>query len=219
MNKDILTTLSNALSKELPGNVAHKQIYSYSRPSVEIVESLGITPKQSAVLILLYKHNNKICFPLIVRPEYNGVHSRQIGLPGGKKEKEDVSLISTAIRETQEEIGAIEDNITVLGSLSEIYIPPSNFIVKPVIGYYEPHSEFIPDKHEVSRIITSSLDQLINMEVVKSKLFIREDNFKTEVSSYIIENEIVWGATAMILKELQHLLQQHDFNEFFNQQP
>ena len=202
----IINDIKIALNNPLPGNRAHQEMISYSRPSAEVIRAMDATPKESAVLILLYKLNDRLCFPLILRPEYDGVHSRQIGLPGGQKEKQDKDLIATAIRETYEEIGANVNHISILGELTEIYIPPSNFLVKPVVAYYDPISEFKPDKTEVSRILTSSLNELIDLRIEKKEVFIRHQKHQTTVSCFIIEEEIVWGATAMILSELRTLI-------------
>ncbi|RLD23752.1 MAG: coenzyme A pyrophosphatase [Bacteroidetes bacterium] len=202
----IINDIKIALNNPLPGNRAHQEMISYSRPSAEVIRAMDATPKESAVLILLYKLNDRLCFPLILRPEYDGVHSRQIGLPGGQKEKQDKDLIATAIRETYEEIGATVNHINILGELTEIYIPPSNFLVKPVVAYYDPISEFKPDKTEVSRILTSSLNELIDLRIEKKEVFIRHQKHQTTVSCFIIEEEIVWGATAMILSELRTLI-------------
>ena len=211
MNNDnmidrIISDIKIALNNPLPGNRAHQEMISYSRPSAEVIRAMDVTPKESAVLILLYKLNDRLCFPLILRPEYDGVHSRQIGLPGGQKDKQDKDLIATAIRETFEEIGAKVNHINVLGALTEIYIPPSNFLVKPVVALYEPFNDFVPDKAEVSKILTSSLNELINLKIEKRKVFIRHQKNQTSVSCFIIEEEIVWGATAMILSELRMLI-------------
>ena len=214
MNNDnmidrIINNIKIALNNPLPGNRAHQKMISYSRPSAEIIRAMDANPKESAVMILLYKLNDRLCFPLILRPEYDGVHSRQIGLPGGQKDKTDKDLIETALRETYEEIGANVNHINVLGALTEIYIPPSNFLVKPVVAYYDPVSEFKADETEVSRIFTSSLDELIDLNIEKREIFIRHQKNKTSVSCFMIEEEIVWGATAMILSELRMFISEN----------
>jgi 8-oxo-dGTP pyrophosphatase MutT (NUDIX family) len=206
MTAQIINVLKKALNEKLPGNEAHQKIMSYARPSAEVIRAMDANPKESAVLILLYKKNNRLHFPLILRPEYDGVHSRQVGLPGGQKENTDKDLIATAVRETHEEIGAVKSHITIIGTLTEIYIPPSNFLVKPVIGIYKPFKTFIPDKSEVAQILTSSLQELIDLKIEIRDIYIRNDKTKTKVSCFIIENEIVWGATAMILYEFRTLL-------------
>jgi 8-oxo-dGTP pyrophosphatase MutT (NUDIX family) len=212
---DILSKLEKVLAGNLPGNRAHQQMISYARPSAEVIRSINVTPKESAVLILLYKKNNRLHFPLILRPEYDGVHSRQVGLPGGQKESEDLNLNATAVRETFEEIGAVEKNIKIIGSLTEIYIPPSNFLVKPVVGIYEPYKTFIPDESEVSQILTSSLHELIDLKIEKKDIYIRKDKTKTTVSCFTIEDKIVWGATAMILYEFRALLLENSLEKLY----
>lgn len=206
MDEGLIIKLEEALKSDLPGNRAHQEMISYSRPIAEIVRKLDIRPRESAVLILLYQREGKWYFPLIKRQEYNGVHSKQIGLPGGKYEVGDKDLQYTSIRETKEELGVDPASVQILGSLSEIYIPPSNFLVKPYIGYLDPYKEFIPDKHEVDRIITSSIKELLTLPIEKKEMLISDGKIRTKVSSFIIENEVVWGATAMILNEFRTII-------------
>ena len=213
INNRILFEIESSLNKKLPGNRAHQRMISYARPSAEVIRALNANPKQSAVLILLYQKNNEFYLPLIRRPEYDGVHSRQIGLPGGQKEKSDKNLIETAVRETNEEIGADKKHIRILGSLTEIYIPPSNFLVQPIVGYYSETTKFKPDLREVSKLLSLSLRDLLNSKITQKKIRIRKDENKTSVSCYIVENEIVWGATSMMLNEFKTLLEENGINQ------
>jgi 8-oxo-dGTP pyrophosphatase MutT (NUDIX family) len=206
MKANLTEELKRALQAELPGNRAHQQMISYSRPSAEIIKTLDVNPKQSAVLILLYQEDNEWYFPLIKRQEYNGVHSRQISLPGGQFDKGDIDLEYTSLRETHEEIGIAPKDIKVLGRLSEIYIPPSNFLVSPFVGYLEKRSDFIAEESEVDRIIKTSLREFLDLKIEKRDKYIRDGNLRMEVSSFIIDNEVVWGATAMMLNEFRTLL-------------
>ena len=208
MNKEFIIELKKALQDELPGNRAHQEMISYSRPSADIVKELDIKPRESAVLILLYQENDEWNFPLIKRQEYNGVHSKQIGLPGGKFEKGDLNLQNTSLREANEEIGVNPDHIEILGHLSEIYIPPSNFLVKPYIGYLQYYEEFVADEVEVNRIIKTPVKQLLELPIEKRKKYVKNGKFSAQVSSFIIEQEVVWGATAMMLNEFRVLLRE-----------
>lgn len=203
--------LSNALNEGLPGITAHQELYSYARPSAETVKKLNLNPKLSAVLILLYPHNDTFYFPLIQRPHYDGVHSRQIALPGGRLEKTDVDLAQTALRESQEEIGIMASEVTLLGSLSDIYIPPSNFLVKPFIGTIDYVPEFTPEPQEVDQIITMDLNQLAKKKITHKEIYIRNDDHKTQVACFIQEDHVIWGATAMILNELRHIISTDEF--------
>jgi 8-oxo-dGTP pyrophosphatase MutT (NUDIX family) len=165
-----------------------------------------LNPRKAAVLMLFYPKNLQTHLVLILRNTYNGVHSSQIGFPGGKVEVYDTSSEATALRETHEEIGISPDHISVVKAFSEIYIPPSNFSVLPFLGYSESELTFIPDPREVSGII--------ELPIVD---FLDENNFTTQIleTSYMKEIEIpvfkfgenvVWGATGMMLNELKEVL-------------
>ena len=97
--------------------------------------------------------NNETRLVLMLRNKYKGVHSNQISLPGGKVDRLDKSLKDTALRETHEEIGLHKDDIDIVGDLSSVYIPPSNFNVYPFIGYINTTPIFHPDPKEVSLIL------------------------------------------------------------------
>ena len=122
-----------ALKKPLPGHVAHAELAPYRKSNAHYLKD--IKPKLASTLVLLFPDKNNILhFVLIKRPQYNGVHSNQYALPGGKKEGNE-NKKETALRETQEEIGIKRDKIQIIGKLSEIYVPPSNFLIFPFILY------------------------------------------------------------------------------------
>ena len=93
--------------------------------------------KKAGVMALFYpKHWNVTHLLLILRKTYTGVHSNQIAFPGGKLELTDADLQETALRETHEEVGVPTERVTIIKSLSKVYIPPSNFEVQPFVGLY-----------------------------------------------------------------------------------
>lgn len=162
--------------------------------------------RKSGVLILFYPDESGAFFPLIKRPEYVGFHSGQVAFPGGKMELSDVDIIQTALREAEEEVGIDRNQVQVLGSLSDLYIPTSNFLVSPVVGFLEKRPEFIPEAKEVSRIIQTEVPLLFNPEIRKRKMLTISKSINLDTPYFDIDGEVVWGATAMILSELIQVL-------------
>lgn len=161
--------------------------------------------RKSAILILFYHYQNELYIPLILRPKYDGVHGGQMAFPGGRMEKTDQSLIFTALREAQEEIGIKVHDVHILGQLTEIYIPPSNFLVQPVVGYLKYRPDFYPDEREVDKIFELSLTELSNQDNIKAdKMMI--NGHLLDTAYYQLQDQKVWGATAMIIAELLEVI-------------
>lgn len=145
---------------------------------------------------------------LILRKVYEGVHSNQIGFPGGKVEEQDLDLLDTALRETHEEVGVSPSAIEVIKELSEVYIPPSNFLVRPYIGIYPDPKPFVPEVNEVERIVEVYLkDFLDNTNRIQEQLSTSYAK-NINVPAYRLNGYTVWGATAMMLSEIEELLRQ-----------
>ncbi len=205
MHNQFISQLKHSLQKKLPGEAAHNKMAPNIRFTAKTNPNKNNT-KDSAVLILLYPHKNSLSIPFIQRPVYNGVHSGQISLPGGKYETSDLNLKTTALRETYEEIGVVKDQIEVIGNLTPIYIPNSNFNVSPFIGVVKETPIFIPDPYEVKNIIEAPLNTLLSDNCLSS--FKKEVNgHKIEAPYYNISGHIIWGATAMIISELKDVIQ------------
>ena len=196
-----------ALKKPLPGYLAHAELAPYRKSNEHYLRN--IKPKLASTLVLLFPDENNILhFVLIKRPQYSGVHSNQYALPGGKKEgNEDKE--ETALRETQEEIGIQRDEIQIIGKLSEIYVPPSNFLIFPFIGYCSSIPLFIADQNEVDEIIEIQLDELFKNDVMKitnKSIVHKGQRFNMSVPFLDLNGRDVWGATGAILNELKVIL-------------
>jgi len=163
-------------------------------------------PKSSAVLSLFYPKNERAYLLLIVRASYPGVHSSQIAFPGGKKEAGDIDLMYTALRETNEEVGVKMSEVNIVKQWSDIYIPPSNFIVSPFMGIIEHRPQFILQAEEVSAVIELPVCDLLNDQLIQNIKMSTSYSKNIDVPAFVIEKHIVWGATAMILSEIKESL-------------
>jgi 8-oxo-dGTP pyrophosphatase MutT (NUDIX family) len=163
-------------------------------------------PRQAAVLMLLYPKNKVTHLALIVRNTYPGVHSSQIGFPGGKVEEEDNDLAATALRETHEEVGVSADKVEIIKPFSQIYIPPSNFLVAPFMGISEHELTFIPDLDEVKRVLEFPLHALLDEKTITNVKMTTSYAVDIEVPAFMVEKYVVWGATAMMMSELKEAI-------------
>lgn len=195
-----IKTLQQRLQEELPGRDAQLKMAFKGRNKVDIYP-IPENARHSAVLILLFPKDDGIYLPLIQRPVYQGVHSGQIAFPGGKREEEDLSLEHTALRETLEEIGVNVKEEQILGKLTDLYIPPSNMLVLPVVAYSETPPEYLLDEKEVVKVLEPSLDQLRAPETINHKDIAIRNGMKINTPYFDVEGHTVWGATAMMISE------------------
>jgi len=162
-------------------------------------------PKIAAVLALFYPDKNKETqFLLTLRASYNGMHSAQISFPGGKKDISDNNLEQTALRETFEEVGINKTEITIIRKMTDAYIPPSNFLVTPFIGFIN-HTPIFKPNNEVEALINVKLTDLLDESSLISKNMSTSYMKNIDVPCFKLNEYIVWGATAMILSEIKQV--------------
>ena len=153
-------------------------------------------PKRAAVLALFYPDK---------RASYKGTHSAQISFPGGKIEKSDKNLTHTALRETFEEVGVLQNEIQIIREITDVYIPPSNFLATPFFAMMHQKPEF-KTNHEVDEIIEVTLKDLlddINLDSIVMKTSYMD---KIAVPCFRLNDHVVWGATGMMLSEIKELI-------------
>ncbi|TCO10417.1 NUDIX hydrolase [Natronoflexus pectinivorans] len=198
--------IKQALAKPLPGKVAHELM----APSVRFTgtkEPDRKVARLSSVLILLYPSSKGLAIPFIQRPEYAGVHGGQISLPGGKCEPADACYHDTALRETHEELGVDPDYVTLLGELSSLYIPNSNYIVYPHVGFLDEEPLFQPNQFEVKEVFAVPLN--VFLEPINNTLIKNINGHRLEAPYFDVEGRQIWGATAMIMSEFAVALTNH----------
>lgn len=199
--------LSKRLKQPLPGSTAHEPLRATAVGQLKPNFEHQLPPKPGSVLILLFEEEGKIKFPLTKRPEYLGAHAGQISLPGGKAEPGE-NAIQTAIREGEEEIGVKGSEVNVIGRLSDFFVIPSNFMIVPVVAYSLSRPKFVPQESEVVKILEGNLDELLRDDAVKTKEILAAKMYPMLAPHFLIENEIVWGATAMMLNEFRVIVKE-----------
>ncbi len=196
--------LKDIFSEPLPGAEAQQLMSPSNRYTGKNIPE-SEPPKESSVFILLFQENGEWFIPLIKRTEYDGAHSGQVSLPGGKRDRQDKSILQTAFRETDEEIGVTPDLITYVGTLTTLFIPNSNFNVTPQVGLINPTPTFKRDPQEVEEIIKLPFLTLFDKSMIK--YFERNVNNHTiNAPYYCCDERIIWGATAMMLSEFAEII-------------
>jgi 8-oxo-dGTP pyrophosphatase MutT (NUDIX family) len=204
MINELKNILSNRLKAPLPGIQAHLEVAPYRK--VDYTPEQLKNAKQSGVLILFYEKLDGIYAVMIERAINNGKHSGQIAFPGGKKEVDDANLIETALRETEEEVGVIKNHIEIIGSLSDVYIPVSNYRVLPSVGVISYQPSFILQEEEVKSVLEVNINEIIHPQALSSERITLSNGTKILAPCFNLNNQIVWGATALMVNELRHLL-------------
>lgn len=209
MNNNYIQNIKNELKKPLPG-----LLYQAKMAPVTRLDNYNPNPsgaRKGGVLLLLYFNSNKLYITFIKRAEDGGVHSGQISFPGGKYEPGDKSLIQTAKRETFEEIGVNGSQVEIIGNLTTLYIPVSNYIVHPTVGFTKNIPKFIPNETEVKKVIVFPLEYFLSESNVHSgEIKVRTHRVKTPF--YKINEYKIWGATAMIMSEFTEVVQRSTEN-------
>lgn len=162
----------------------------------------GENSRQAGVLVLLYPCDDELRFVLTRRTTTLRGHSGQISFPGGKRDQTDRTIVETALRETCEELGICDDGMAVLGQLSTIYIPPSNFEVFPTVAAIDTVPTFTPNPAEVDEVFSVPVAALLDERFKQSE----ESTFREEpvtIPFYGFHEQKVWGATAIMLSELE----------------
>lgn len=199
---------SNLKNLELPGIEAQLKLAPIIR--INELSNLDIEskkPNKAGVMAVFYPDKDEITkLVLILRKTYKGVHSNQVGFPGGRLENFDKNLKHTALRETEEEVGIPRSDIKVLKKLTKLYIPPSNFWVHPYVGLLEITPKLIAQETEVEKILEVDFEDFMNEKNVVSQELSTSYAKNIQVPAFSLNGHIVWGATAMMLNELKELL-------------
>ncbi len=206
---DKIKWLRKRLQQPLPGRSAQE------RMTGRVISMPLVVPENarpSAVLCLLFPVDDRLYMLLMKRKEDNTAHSGQVSFPGGSYDITDADLMATALREANEEVGILSSDVDILGALTPLYIPVSNYNVYPYVGYTKQRPEYNLSQNEVSYTIEVPLSSLlhssrkIKTDVVSPVI----PNVIRNVNAYKLEDgTIIWGATAMMISELETILEEN----------
>ena len=196
----------------LPGEEAHMDLSPMGRGKSSEALKRATTYRNSGVAIHLFDPENPKLL-LMQRPSYPGTHGGQISFPGGKEEEQDRNLLETALRESEEEVGLPKDSGEVLGELTEIYIPVSKFRVVPfVILHQEANPRLVLEEKEVESTFYLPLRSLLNPKLLQEvDITLGNGTRLPKIPSFVYQEKVIWGATAIILNELKTLLLENNY--------
>ena len=197
--------IQERLQQPLPGQSAHFKMAPTSR---RLYTTAPETVRKAGVMVTLFPKNDEWHIVLIERNKNDrDSHGGQISFPGGKAEPEDGTMLKTALRETEEEVGILQKEIKVLGSLSEVYIPVSNFNVYPYVGFLDFQPVYQIQEEEVFKVLEIPISHFQNEAVIRTTdIPINKYLTLKNVSYYEVDNQILWGATAMMMSELMEVI-------------
>lgn len=202
--KDFEFRLKQEINKPLPGIDIQMEMAPSVRDRDIVVPN---NARLSAVLVLLYPHEGRWYVPFMRRAEDGRVHGGQVSFPGGQKEASDPTFTHTALREAQEELGIPTETVDILGSLSTMYIPPSNFLIYPKLGISTSRPDFVLDPKEVQDVIEVEINELMSDHIKgMHRVDVFGGHFINAPGYTVNQQHLIWGGTAMMIAELVAIL-------------
>ncbi len=202
---EILLKLKERTAVDLPGYRAQERMAGRVRPMPAVVPE---NARLSAVLCLLFPQNEELHVLLMKRREDRSAHSGQVSFPGGRFEPEDSDLKHTALREAAEEVGISASSVEIISPLTSLYIPVSNFNVFPYLAYAPKRPDYSINDAEVAHLLELPLSTLFHesRKTITDVVSPAITQVIKNVHAYKLDDgTIIWGATAMILSEIEAL--------------
>ncbi len=206
---ELKEVIKSALKEGLPGEEAQYSIAPGSRNRLSQMDLNLAKVRKAGVLALIENRAQTPYLLLTERTIYPGAHSGQISFPGGKHELEDSDFKETAIRETEEEVGLRQEEYQIISPLTQLYIPPSNFLVHPYLAFADNATDLTREEKEVAKIHRIPFTAFLDESNIQETSVEVSGGFRIKTKAYLIEGLTVWGATAMIISEIRALVRRH----------
>ena len=202
--QSFLKGLEARLKGPKPGLAAQLKMVPEPRPGQKTYREVLDSCRRAAVLILIYPRRGRLHLVLTLRTSKVDHHRDQVSLPGGEKERRE-TIIAAALREAAEELRVGPDAVRIIGRLTPLYVPPSNFCIFPVVAAAEKRPRFHRAPAEVAEVIDLPLDILLDPGKVRREVW-RLRGQDTVVPFYAFGGHKIWGATAMVLAEFAEII-------------
>ena len=196
--------MESCLKKTLPGLSVQTAMAPVPRPGTLPFPEKKEGAVPAGVLVLFFPQKAGPALALTLRSNRLSIHQAQISFPGGRQE-EGESLRRTALRETEEELGISPGDCRILGSLTPLYIPPTNYCIHPTVAGLSRPPVFVPSEVEVAEVLELPLDVLMDKNTVRREEWTVR-GIHADVPFFYFQGHKIWGATAMVLSELVHVI-------------
>lgn len=193
-----------ALRQPLPGPEGQRKMAPSHRPDPEFYTLGSRDCRRAAVLLLLYPHAGELYTVLLVRPRDLPDHPGQVAFPGGARHDKE-TVVQTALREAHEELGIDPAQVTPIGRLTHIYIPPSHYCIQIVVGYTPHRPLWQPAAYEVDAVIETPIAHFLDPSNQDSEERLIDGQIR-RIPYYRLGEHKVWGATAMVIAEFTAVL-------------
>lgn len=202
--RESLHLIEKEFDEPMPGLMAQLAMVPNPRPGHKVYLEVEDTCIKAGILILLYPRKDRLCVLLTRRTDQVKFHQAQISFPGGRQEPKE-TFKQTALREAQEELAISPQSVRILGELTPLFIPPSNYCIYPIVAVSDERPDFSPFKKEVAEVIEVPLDHLLDPQNTKEEQWVIRGE-KVNVPFYFYKGHKIWGATAMVLAEFLELV-------------
>jgi 8-oxo-dGTP pyrophosphatase MutT (NUDIX family) len=156
--------------------------------------------RQAAVLLPLFKNATDYHLLFTKRTETVRHHKGEVSFPGGSFEPADGDLLTTALRESYEEVGVQPDHVSILGRLDDLATFSTNFTISPFVGLIPHPYPFRLNPVEVAMVFDVPVSVLADPTVGRSYRRARDDGATIEDFEFHINDQVIWGATARIVR-------------------
>lgn len=179
--------------KDLVNHIA--TVLAHYKPQKYIYKKTKSKP--AAVLIPIFFKQKQAHILFTKRTDYVEHHKGQISFPGGSRDVSDGSLMLTALRETEEEVGIKSNDVTILGK-TDVFLTNTHFLITPFVGFYKYPYPYNINDGEIDRLIEIPLAHFFNHTIFAIKSF-EKDGYRWKVHYYKYGKELIWGITGFLL--------------------